>query len=134
MVQDGRAYLESCQESYDLIVLDAFDGLEIPASLRTRQFYQLTSQRLASGGVVVSNLHRRSPSYHRDRKTLAAVFPEQLVFTGTGVAIVLSSPEPIQRQEARPCQGWGFEPTTLLDLRELQPDVQKDAIPFDDPQ
>lgn len=133
LVQDGRAYLASCSESYDLIVLDAFDGLEIPAPLRTRQFYQLVSQRLAEGGVVVSNLHRRSPSYHRSRRTLEAVFSQHLAFTGTGVVILLSANQPIELQPDRSPGEWGFDARPLLNLRELQPDVEKNAVPFDDP-
>lgn len=133
LVQDGRAYLEACSESYDLIVLDAFDGLEIPEPLRTRGFYQQVLRHLNPGGVVASNLHRRSQTYDRDRATLAAVFPHQTGLRGTGLVIVLSSDSPLQLHRERWNARWGFQADPLLRLQEATPDFHSDAIPFDDP-
>jgi spermidine synthase len=40
VIEDARRLLESSPESYDIIYLDAFDGLEVPAPLRTVEFAQ----------------------------------------------------------------------------------------------
>jgi spermidine synthase len=132
LVGDGRAYLEKNPQKYDLIVLDAFDGLEIPQPLRTLEFYQLVKAHLTEGGVAVSNLHRRSGNYDRDRAGLAAVFAHTVGFQGTGLVEVISSNQPLQIQSQRWNPNWGFEVEPLLQLQQSVPDYQLDAQPFED--
>jgi spermidine synthase len=55
-VGDGRGYLDRTDRSYDVIVLDAFFADGIPFHLFTREFLELARQRLAPGGVVVTNV------------------------------------------------------------------------------
>lgn len=55
-VQDGRRYLQTHDERWDMIVVDAFFSDSIPSHLATRQFYELLRSRLTPGGVVVSNV------------------------------------------------------------------------------
>ena len=88
-VGDARAHLEHSRQLYDVIFLDAFDGLEIPDTLRTRQFYQLVHAHLKPQGVAVTNLHQRSALYASDRNTLAAVFQHCYAFQGTAQAVVV---------------------------------------------
>lgn len=87
---DAREFLRGTDRKYDLIFLDAFDGLEVPEPLRSRPFYEIVRAHLKPGGAVVSNLHLRSRQYAADRATLAQVFPVQYTFMGTGVAVVVS--------------------------------------------
>ncbi|MBI3926578.1 MAG: fused MFS/spermidine synthase [Armatimonadetes bacterium] len=87
-VEDARVYVERTDAEYDLIVLDAFDGLEIPEPLRTLEFYRALEGRLAPGGVVMANLHLPSDLYSSDRNTLAAVFPNQYAFLGTAQVVL----------------------------------------------
>ena len=132
IVCDGRAYLEKTPKTYDLIVLDAFDGLEIPTPLRTVQFYQLVKAHLNEGGVAVSNLHRRSGNYDRDRVSLAAVFSNTMGFQGTGLVEVISSSQALQPQLQRWKASWGFEVDPLLQLSQSVPDYDAGAQPFED--
>lgn len=75
-VADGRVFIEDDSHGlYDLLVLDAFRGHSVPAHLRTQEFFRACSERLAPGGVMVVNMHRRSVRYDSDRATLASVFP-----------------------------------------------------------
>jgi spermidine synthase len=88
--QDARAFLEHTDHRYDVIFLDAFDGLEIPARLRTAEFYRLVRAHLKPGGAVVTNLHLRSKLYSSDRNTLASVFAHSYGFLGMAqLAVVL---------------------------------------------
>ncbi len=87
---DAREFLRGTDRRYDLIFLDAFDGLEVPEPLRSRPFYEIVRAHLKPGGAVVSNLHLRSRQYAADRATLAEVFPIQYTFMGTGLAVVVS--------------------------------------------
>jgi spermidine synthase len=130
-VCDAREHLQHHAQQYDLIVLDAYDGLEIPAPLRTRQFYQLVQKRLRPGGVVVSNLHRRSESYDRDRATLASVFQATQGINGTGLVVVMSG-ERLQTQPERWATAIGFDYAALLALAQPKPDWQAQAQPFED--
>jgi spermidine synthase len=75
-VADGRVFIEDDSHgSYDLLVLDAFRGHSVPEHLRTHEFFRACARRLAPGGVMVVNMHRRSGRYDSDRATLASVFP-----------------------------------------------------------
>ena len=98
---DAREFLAGTDRKYDLIFLDAFDGLEVPAPLRSRPFYEIVRSHLTPGGAVISNLHLRSRQYGADRATLAQVFPTQYAFMGTGLAVVVS-----QLSEARRPPEW----------------------------
>ncbi len=55
-VEDGRRWLARNDERWDVIVLDAFFSDSIPFHLATQEFVELLRERLAPGGVVVSNI------------------------------------------------------------------------------
>jgi spermidine synthase len=58
-VADGRAFIEGCEQPYDLILLDAFGADSIPFHLATREFLQATRRALTPGGVVAGNIWGR---------------------------------------------------------------------------
>ena len=79
-VEDGRRFLRSREERWDLIVVDAYFADSIPFHLATAQFAELLRSRLTPGGVVVSNVIGAvaGPSSRLLRamaKTYGAVFP-----------------------------------------------------------
>ena len=53
---DGRPYLRLTDERYDLIVVDAYRQPYIPFYLATREFFELTRDRLTPGGVLALNV------------------------------------------------------------------------------
>jgi spermidine synthase len=55
-IQDGRRFLASTDERYDVIAIDAYFSDSIPFHLTTREFVELARSRLAPGGVIVSNI------------------------------------------------------------------------------
>jgi spermidine synthase len=55
-VEDGRRFLQTTDELYDLIMVDAFYSDSVPAHLTTREFVALAREHLAPGGAVVSNV------------------------------------------------------------------------------
>lgn len=132
IVSDARQYLEQNNSPYDLIVLDAFDGLEIPAPLRTIQFYDLVRKHLSPGGVVVANLHCRSGNYERDRVSLASRFEHIVAFQGTGLAVVVASPSELKAEHSRWTAGWGFPLEPLLQLEEKSTNFDATVRPFED--
>lgn len=83
--QDGRLFLRRAQQKYDMIIIDAYFSESIPFHLSTREFYQLAAERLAPGGVIVSNVigalqGPQSPLFHAIYKTQAEVFPALYLF------------------------------------------------------
>lgn len=84
---DGRRILKRTQGKWDFIVGDAYRGLRnIPSHLVTREFFAEARDRLAPGGAMLLNLiaARSGPGgtiYASVYRTMAAVFPEILVFS-----------------------------------------------------
>jgi spermidine synthase len=56
VVEDGRRFLMEHQDTYDMIMLDAYRGPFVPFHLLTTEFYAQVKQHLAPGGVVVQNI------------------------------------------------------------------------------
>ena len=53
---DGRNYLESTTQRYDLVIIDAFNGTEIPYELTTIQATIALEQHLKPKGIVAMNI------------------------------------------------------------------------------
>ena len=132
IVSDAREFLQKNDTLYDLIVLDAFDGLEIPQPLRTVQFYALVKKHLRPGGVVVANLHCTSANYNRDRVSLARQFPHTLGFQGTGLVVVVAASDPLRPDRSRWSSEWGFPLDPLLQLEEASGRFDSTVRPFED--
>lgn len=54
-VGDGRAFLETCADTYDIVIVDAFDEDRVPRPLTTEEFLRLARDRLSPTGVVAYN-------------------------------------------------------------------------------
>ncbi|WP_265108467.1 spermidine synthase [Halosolutus halophilus] len=83
--EDGRQFLQRTDETYDLIVLDAFKKEQVPFHLTTVEFMELLTERLSEDGMVHANVIS-SPSgpaaefYHAQYKTMDEVFPSVYSF------------------------------------------------------
>jgi spermidine synthase len=76
-IMDGRMYLRQSKEKYDLIYLDAYRDQMIPFHLMTRDFLEEVKQKLAPGGVLVSNIAVRDSAqlYPWMLRTYQSCFP-----------------------------------------------------------
>ena len=54
--EDARPWLERSDGDFDLIVVDAYRQPYIPFYLTTKEFFELASDRLAPGGMVIVNI------------------------------------------------------------------------------
>lgn len=54
-VGDGREYVDLCAETYDIIIIDAFDDDRVPRPLLTEEFMRECRQCLTPGGVIAYN-------------------------------------------------------------------------------
>ena len=94
--EDGRRFIERCQNPYDIIFLDAFDADSIPYSLATREFLVAAREALAPKGIVVANVWSSSsnPLYDSMVRTYQDVFDQLHVVdvSGVGNKILIALP------------------------------------------
>jgi spermidine synthase len=55
-IDDGREFLGYCAETYDIIVVDAFDDDHIPRPLLTEEFLLACRDHLSADGVIAYNV------------------------------------------------------------------------------
>lgn len=119
-VGDGRLFIEQAPlHGYDLLILDAYRGHSIPRHLRTQEFFLACADRLAPGGVVVANMHRRTPRYPIDRATMASVFRHTYRFASADdvqTSVVASDAEALLDSEALLANAHLLQPQVDFDL------------------
>ena len=57
---DGRAYLQTIEGLYDVILVDAYQDITIPFQMSTVEFFTLVKEHLSDRGVMVVNMNMRS--------------------------------------------------------------------------
>lgn len=76
---DGRAYLQTDDKTYDVIMVDAYQDISIPFQMASVEFFTLVREHLNKGGVMVVNMNMRAsaPDSINDylTDTIASVFP-----------------------------------------------------------
>ncbi|MDQ6882856.1 MAG: fused MFS/spermidine synthase [Candidatus Dormibacteraeota bacterium] len=89
-VADGRYWMATQRQRYDVILVDAYRQPYIPFYLTTREFFANAKEHLNPGGVLAINVGRTATDYRLVDAlggTLTAVFPRVFVLdTGRGVA------------------------------------------------
>ena len=87
-VADGRYWLATQTQRYDVIAIDAYRQPYIPFYLTTREFFESARAHLSPGGVVAVNAGRTQTDYRLVDAlsgTMTAVFPRVfIVDTGHG--------------------------------------------------
>jgi predicted membrane-bound spermidine synthase len=81
--QDGRAFLATTHEKYNVVAIDAFQQPYIPFQLTTREFFSEIRSHLSSTGVVALNTGHTTHDYRLVQafvNTMSAVFPSVYVF------------------------------------------------------
>jgi spermidine synthase len=88
VVDDARRFLQNSDQMYDAIFLDAFDGVEVPESLRTVEFAELLDRHLKPAGAVIANVHFvPEQSSLRYRRTLGQVFSCSYITAGVAQGV-----------------------------------------------
>jgi predicted membrane-bound spermidine synthase len=102
---DGRYYLASAGERYDVIAVDAYRPPYIPFHLTTLEFFQQIRDHMNSNGVVAINAARSETDYtlvNALASTLKAVFASVYVLDEpgfgqfTGNSLVVATMQPTQ--------------------------------------
>jgi hypothetical protein len=98
--QDGRVYLRTSRQRYDVIGMDAYHQPYIPFHLTTREFFEEVSARLSDRGVAVVNAGKPGDDYrlvHAMASTMRAVFPQVFILDVPtyGNSIVIGVKQPV---------------------------------------
>lgn len=95
-VSDGRRFIESVKQPYDVIFLDAFGADAVPAHLTTREFLAAVRRAVSPAGVVIGNLWSvaTDPPYDSMVRTYRDTFDELHILRvgGTNNRILLALP------------------------------------------
>ncbi len=78
IVQDGRYFLQTTSQKYDVIGIDAYQQPYVPFQLTTKEFFQEVREHLTPSGVTVINAGRTSHDFRLVEalaQTMHAVFP-----------------------------------------------------------
>lgn len=113
-VEDGRVFLSERDDTYDLIVLDAYNSTGVPFHLMTREFFELVRKRLTADGVFAANfigklMGTEGRLFWASYRTLRRQFGQVYVVSGElaagnrnpqGTLIVLAtvSSDPVSRE------------------------------------
>lgn len=57
---DGRAYLQTIDKKYDVIMVDAYQDITIPFQMSSVEFFTLVRDHLKENGVMVVNMNMKS--------------------------------------------------------------------------
>jgi len=127
--QDGRQFLISHEDSYDLIVMDAFGSSSIPFHLVTKEAFGLIGSRLNKNGVLAINLESRSWDDLLVRSltaTLKSNFSEVMVLPahkdadGLGNMVVFAANRTLKRSKQPP--QWDIPPRDYLQSMDYRQD------------
>ena len=103
---DGRAFLAGSQAPYDWVIVDAYQGSDIPSHLITQEFYQQVKDHLSPNGVLSINVAWWEPKddelIRRMSATVGTAFPNCYAVTGISQqsgAVMLAASQPVTPQE-----------------------------------
>lgn len=77
-VGDGRTFMRTTQQTYDVVAVDAFQQPYMPFQLTTKEFYQEIKARLSPNGVVTVTTGHACTDYRLVQAfvdTLSTIFP-----------------------------------------------------------
>jgi spermidine synthase len=126
---DGRVWLRAHAGEFDVVILDAFAGDRIAASLVSREGLAVSKAALAAGGLLAVNTwgidlaaSRPSAMGSAIRATLEAVFPHVLAVPAAGNLLFFAADEPLvaRRDEVELTAFDGPRTFTWLDVPAIE--------------
>jgi spermidine synthase len=74
VIADGAEFIASCEQTYDLILVDGFDADARPGALDTLPFYQMCRARLNENGIMAVNLLGLSRGFKASLERIRTAF------------------------------------------------------------
>ena len=82
---DGRAYLQSDKNIYDVILVDAFQDISPPFQMSSTEFFNLVRSHLDKNGIMVVNMNMRGDINEYLIDTIAKSFSAIKIIDANGV-------------------------------------------------
>ena len=86
---DGRAFLQTDKNFYDVILVDAYQDITIPFQMSSTEFFAQVANHLAAGGVMVVNMNMRASGAGNINEylidTIGKIFPAVRIVDVEGV-------------------------------------------------
>lgn len=73
---DGRAWLQASNETYDVIMVDAYQDITIPFQMSSTEFFSLVKRHLNPGGTMVVNMNMISDGADSINEALTATIAQ----------------------------------------------------------
>ena len=89
-VKDGRRYLATNSQKWDIIFIDAYRGPFVPFHLLTKQFFELAKRRLNPGGVLVQNIEPSTMMFDSAISTIQRVFSNIDIYRADGNVVAVA--------------------------------------------
>ena len=105
-IQDGRTFIETTHQQYDVVAIDAFQQPYIPFQLTTREFFTAIRAHLSSTGAIALNTGHTLHDFRLVQafvNTMSSVFPSVYVFNvpGTFNTEVMATMQPTSLETFR---------------------------------
>jgi spermidine synthase len=118
--EDARPWLERSDGDYDLIVMDAYQPEYIPFYLATKEFFELTRDRLSGNGLFILNIDQPADNDELEKvlgRTMSEAFPNiRRRAVSSTTTLLLGSKSDIDPQRMRDSAEELDLPTELLNL------------------
>ena len=89
-IMDGRAWLTKSNDTFDLILIDAYRGPFVPFHLLTKEFYQEVAKHLRPGGVAVQNVEPSTMLFDSAVATIGSAFDNLDFYEGRGNIVIVA--------------------------------------------
>jgi len=138
-VLDGRMWLAGSDRDFDIIMVDAYRGPFVPFHLLTKEFYELVSDHLKPGGVVIQNVEPSTMLFDSAVATIKSAFDNVVFIEGQGNIVILAhdgaprDEAELQRIAAERQAEYGFRyPLPEILERRYMPEYDAATVPLTD--
>lgn len=138
-ILDGRMWLARSDQDFDIIMVDAYRGPFVPFHLLTTEFYELVSDHLKPGGVVIQNVEPSTMLFDSAVATIKSAFDNLVFIEGQGNIVILAYDGPpkdeaeLQRVAAERQAEYGFRyPLPDILARRYVPEYDAGTVPLTD--
>jgi spermidine synthase len=139
IVEDGRVWLARTDQTFDMILVDAYRGPFVPFHLLTTEFYELVAEHLKPGGIAVQNVEPSTMLFDSAVATIGAAFDNLEFFESRGNIVIVAYDGP-KRDDAelrkvaaarQAAYGFRYDLTGIL-TRRYQPTWNQATEPMTD--
>jgi spermidine synthase len=89
-VADGRRFMIKSDDTWNVIMVDAYRGPFVPFHLLTKEFFEVVKSKLKTGGVLVQNIEPTTMMFDSALATIQKVFPNVDLYEAGGNIVAVA--------------------------------------------